>query len=187
MANIVQYGFVPFIGGQNTIRVRRFLTDGSANNTRIFVGDVVKADSGGGIVASTAAAGLNNVGVVVGIYDSNGIPAGHPSSSVTTKYLPASTAALVDVALALPDSFFVAQSAGTSYAATDVFQGVDLVATAGNTTTAHSGHNLGATSGSDFRILGIVDAPNNAYGSANCNVVVHFLKSIFGQGTGAAI
>lgn len=187
MANIVQYGLRPVSGGQNNIKVLRFLCDGTNNNVNIFVGDVVKGDGGGGVIASTAAAGLNNVGVVVGIYDTNQIPVGSYVAAVTTKYLAASTVGYVDVALALPDAIFIGQSLATSYVAADVFVGVNLVATAGNTTTAHSGHNLGATGGSDFRILGVVTNPNNAVGSANCDVYVHFLKSIFGQGTGASI
>lgn len=187
MANIVQYGLRPVSGGQNNVRVMRFKCDGSANTLAIGIGTVVQADAGGGVIASVAAAGLGNVGVVVGIYDTNQIPVGHPSSAVSYKYLPASTVGYVDVALALPETLFVGQSAATSYAATDVFVGVNLVVAAVNTTTGHSGHNLGATGGSDFRILGKVDNPNNAWGAVNCDVYVIFLKSIFGQGTGASV
>lgn len=187
MPNIVQYGLRPLLGGQNTIFTMRFKCDGSANTVNIFNGDVVKGDAGGGVIASTAGAGLSNAGVVVGIYDTNMIPVGHPLSLVGTKYLPLSTVGYVDVALAYPQTVFMGQSAATSYAATDVFIGVNLVAGTGSTTTARSGHNLGATGGSDFRILGLVEDGNNAYGSVNCNIYVHFLKSIFGQGTGASI
>ena len=187
MANIVQYGIRPLIGGQNNIRVRRFYLDGSANNLAIGIGSVVQADAGGGVIASVAAAGLGNVGAVVGLYDANQIPVGHPSSAISTKYIPASTVGYVDVALALPGTVFVGQSAATSYAATDVFVGVNLVVAAVDTTTGHSGHNLGATGGSDFRILGKVNNPNNAWGAVNCDVEVIFLKSIFGQGTGASV
>lgn len=187
MANIVQLGLRPVLGGQNTIFTMRFKCDGTNNNVNIFVGDVVKGDAGGGVIASTAAAGLSNAGVVVGIYDTNMIPVGHPLAAVTSKYLPASTVGYVDVALAMPQTIFIGQSSATSYAATDVFVGVNLVAGTGSTTTARSAHNLGATGGSDFRILGLVEDGVNAFGSANCNVFVHFLKSIFGQGTGASI
>lgn len=190
MANIVQYGFKPHRGGQSSNhQVLRFKADGTNNSTNIFVGDVVQVDSAGGIKAGTAAAHLGNLGVVVGIYDSNGIPIAHPSSSITTKYLAASTAAFIDVALALPGALFVGQSLGTSYAATDVFAGVDLVATAGNTTTAASGHNLGSASTGvkDFILLGAVDAPTNALGSINCDMLVMFLSSIFGQGAGLGV
>lgn len=187
MANIVQLGLRPVLGGQNLVTTLRFKCDGTNNNANLFVGDVVQGDSGGGVKASTAAAGLGNVGVISGIYDTNQIPVGHPLSAVASKYLPASTVGYVDVALAMPNTIFIGQSAATSYAATDVFVGVNLVAGTGSTTTARSGHNLGATGGSDFRILGLVENGNNAFGSVNCDVYVHFLKSIFGQGTGASI
>ena len=187
MANIVQYGLRPASGGQNNIKVMRFYCDGSANNLDIGIGSVVQADAGGGVIASVAAAGLGNVGVVVATFDLNQIPNGHFAAANSKPYLPASKVGYVDVALALPDAVFIGQSATTSYAATDVFVGVNLVVSAVDTNTGHSGHRLGATGGSDFRILGLVTNPNNAWGSVNADVYVHFLKSIFGQGTGASV
>lgn len=190
MSNIVTYGFRPHRGGSSTPhQVMRFSTDGTNNSTALFVGDVVQVDSGGGIKAATAGDKLGQLGVIVGIYDTAGIPIGHPSSAYSTKYLAASKAALVDVALALPGALFIAQSAASSYAATDVFGSIPLVAGAGNTTTATSGHNLGVvtTGQSDFLLLGLVDNPNNAWGAANADVVVCFNSSIFGQGTGVGV
>lgn len=189
MANIPSYGFKPHRGGQSTPhQTMRFLVT-TTNGTNLFSGDVVKIDSSGSIVAGTAGANLGNLGVIVGIYDSNGIPAGHPSASNANKYLPASTAGYVDVALALPGAMFVGQSLATSYVAADIFAGVNFVATAGNTTTATSGHNLGASSTGvkDFLLLGFVDNPNNALGSINCDMVVCFLSSVFGQGAGLGV
>lgn len=180
MANIVQYGFRP-AAGQNNLRVLRFYCDGTNNSTAIFVGDVVKNHSNGGVVASTAAAGTTQVGVVVGIFDTNMIPVGHPSSAVSTKYLTASVVGYVEVALAFDDAFFVAQSAGTSYAITDLWAGVNLVATAGSTTTAHSNHNLGATGGTDIRLVGVINNGQNAVGSANCDMLVQFMSSTWSQ------
>lgn len=190
MANIVTYGFRPHRGATSqNHQIMRFLTDGSANSTSLFVGDVVQVDAGGGIKAGTAGDHLGNLGVIVGIYDPNGIPVGHPSSAQSTKYLPASVKGLIDVALAIPGALFIGQSLATSYAATDVFSGVDLVATAGNTTTAASGHNLGAASTGvkDFLLLAVVDNPNNALGAINCDMVVTFLSSVFGQGAGLGV
>lgn len=181
MANIVQYGLRPVSGGQNNVKILRFLCDGTNNSTSIFVGDVVKNHSNGGVIASTAAAGTTMVGVVVGLFDTNQIPIGHPSAAVSSKYLPASTVGYADVAIANDDTLFIGQSAATSYAAADVWAGVNLVATAGNTTTGHSGHNLGATGGTDFRIVGLVINPNNAFGSANCDVYVQFMSSTWSQ------
>ncbi len=189
MANIVQYGFRPLIGGANTIEVRRFYCDGTNNSTALFEGDVVKANSNGGVVASTASAVLGNVGVIVGIYDTNQIPVGSPLSAVSTKYLTASVVGYVDVALALPGALFLCQSATVSIAATDIFGSAPLVATAGSTVTARSNHRLGTvtTGASDFLILGVVENGVNAVGSVNCDVIVQFNGSIFGQGTGLGL
>lgn len=186
MANIVQYGLRPVIGGQNLIQTQRFYCDGTNNSTSLFVGDVVKGHSNGGVIASTAGAALSNVGVITAIFDTNGVPVGHPNGAVTSKYLPASTVGYVDVALALPTTIFMGQSAATAYTAADIFALVNLVATAGSTTTARSNHNLGATGGADFRLIGLVADGNNAYG-VNGNMLVIFQSSIFGQGTGVGI
>ena len=189
MANIVQYGFRPLIGGANTIQVRRFYCDGTNNSTAIFVGDIVKAHSNGGVIASTAGAVLANVGVVVGIFDTNGIPVGHPMAAVSTKYLTASVVGYVDVALALPGCLFIGQSATVSIAATDIFGSAPLVATAGSQTTARSNHRIGTvtTGASDFLILDVVQNGVNAVGSVNCDVIVQFNGSMFGQGTGLGL
>lgn len=186
MANIVQYGFRPVLGSANSINVFRFYCDGTNNSTSIFVGDVVKGHSNGGVIASTAGAALSNVGVVVAAYDTNQIPVGHVLGAVATKYLPASTVGYVDVALGTPNAIFMGQSLSTTYAATDLFALVNLVATAGSTTTARSNHNLGATGGSDFRLIGLVANGNNSY-AANADMYFIFQSSIFGQGTGVGI
>jgi hypothetical protein len=186
MANIIQYGFRP-AEGTNNIVVKRFLLDGTENSTRLAVGDVVMSTSGGGLNAATAGIGLGLVGVVVGLYDANGIPIGHPMSTVSTKYLTASVAGYADVALALSGAFFVAQSLSTSYARTDIWTVAALVATACDTTTGHSQHKLGATGGADFLLVQEIIKPNNSLGSANCDMLVHFNKSMFGLGTGAAV
>jgi hypothetical protein len=180
MANKQKGGLRPVSGGQNNIKVMRFYCDGSANSSAISIGDVVKADSGGGVVLSSAGAGVANVGVVVGTFDTNQIPNGHPmSANASYKYLPASTVGYVDVALALPDAIFIGQSALTSYALTDVFAVANIVATTVNTTTHHSAMTLGALSGADFRILGKRDGANNDWGAVYCDVYVCALASIF--------
>ena len=189
MANIVQYGVRPLVGAANMHQVRRFYCDGTNNSTALFLGDVVKAHSNGGVIASSAGAALNNVGVIVGIYDTNGVPVGHPLSVVSTKYLTASVVGYVDVDLGLPGALFFIQSATVVIAATDIFGSAPLVATAGSTTTGRSNHRLGTvtTGVSDFLILGVVDNGVNAVGSVNCDVIVQFNASIFGQGAGLGI
>lgn len=163
----------------------------ASNATAVFVGDVVDVAGTGGVVPSTGS-GTNPeraLGVVIALYDTNGIPIGHPSSAVSTKYLTASTAGKALVALALLGRRFIAQTAtGQTPAATDRFGTTDLVAGAGNTHTAVSGHELtfsDLNTGGQFLILGKVDSPTNDWG-AHVDLYVCFNESIFG-GTGKAV
>ena len=180
MANIDNTGFRPAV--PNPDKIRRFPVT-TSNATALYVGDAVKPEANGGITPLDAGATGNDLalGVIVALFDSNGIPVGHPSSSVSTKYLGASTAGYADVHLATPGEQFIGQSqTGTSYAATDIFAGVNIVAGAGSTTTARSGHELGATGGTDAVILGIVNDPLNTWG-VNVDVYFAFLSSYWGQ------
>ena len=113
------------------------------------------------------------IGACVSIEDTDGITIGTHGSSVSTKYLPASTGGYAYVALALPDSKFKAQTAG-SLAATDLFAAVALTATDGNTTIARSAHEITATAGTDepFKIIGKVDEPGNEWGTSVELIVV---------------
>jgi hypothetical protein len=155
---------------------------GNATNN-MFVGDVVICHSGGGVIVSTG--GTNpeyTVGVVVALYDSNGIPVGAPGSSVSTKYLPVSTAGKALVALALPGRRFIGQCA-FAYAAADadIFATADISNTAGDTTTATSKHELlGSALNTEGQclILGRVGTPDNAVG-ADADVYFCFNESMF--------
>ena len=155
----------------------------SSSGTAMFIGDAVINNAAGSVRPGTAGAGSTLVGVCVGLYDSNRIPCGHPNSSVATNQLTASTAGFALISLGLPDKLFVGQSqTSTSYAAADVWQGVNLVAGSGNTTTGHSGHELGALGGTDFQIIGLVDEPENTFAlGENVDVYFRFLGSVWGQ------
>ena len=180
MPNIDNTGFRPAV--PNPDKVRRFPVT-TSNPTNLFIGDAVKAESNGGVTPLDAGATGNDLalGVIVGLYDATGIPVSAPGSTVTTKYLGSSTAGYADVHLALPGEQFIGQSqTGTSYAATDIFAGVNIVAGVGSTTTARSGHELGATGGTDCLLLQIVNDPLNSYG-VNVDVYFCFLSSYFGQ------
>ncbi len=148
----------------------------------MFVGDVVIIDATGGVKVSTG--GTNpeyTIGVVVALYDSNGIPVGAPGSSVSTKYLPVSTAGKALVALAKPGKRFIGQCAGT-LAAADVFSTADISNTAGDTTTARSKHELlGSALNTEGQclILGKVEEPGNEWGT-DTDVYFSFNESIFG-------
>ena len=178
------YGFKPVArldGSQ--IPVKRFSVY-SSQADGIYVGDVMKALATGNVEAANAGDGAAVLGVCVGIQDTNGEAVGSPNSSVSTKYLAASTGGYALIALALPDSVFQAQSSG-SLDATDVFASVDHVATAGDTITARSRHELNSSTSTSaqFKILGKVEEPGNDWGT-NVELLV-----VAGEGywfTGAA-
>jgi len=132
----------------------------------VFVGDWMKALAGGNVEAADDGDDTVMIGACVGIEDTDGVTIGTHGSSVSTKYLPATTGGYAYVALALPDSVFKAQTAG-SLAAVDIFSAAALTATAGNTTIARSAHEITGTAGTTepFKIIGKVEEPGNAWGT----------------------
>ena len=172
------------IGSQHIYKM--FPVD-SGNGTNFFVGDVADLDPNGGVIPAAADAGVSAAGVVVALYDSNGVPVGHPNSSVSTNYLPLSTAGFALVALSIPGAVFKAQVIHTAtLAATDIGATADHTAGTGDTTTACSRHELSATGGLQFRIIGLVAEPNNAWGT-NADVYVVFNESAFGASAAASV
>lgn len=151
--------------------------------TNLFVGDLITAEADGKCNPAAANDGGAVLGAVVAIYDSNGIPAGHPSSAISTKYKPASTAAIVTVALGLPGALFRCQSdSGTNVAETERFATANHVAGAGDTTTAVSKHELDADdigTGLQLRIVDKVDEPGNDWGDEHVDLLVMFNESVF--------
>jgi len=183
MANNQNTGFRPAydLVGNRLVR-HRFPVD-VANGTAVFVGDIVANNAAGSVRPAAADAGVTAVGVCVALSDSNGVSIGSPGSSVSTKYLPASTAGYADVVLALPGAVFVAPAGATAFAAADIFCSADHVATAGSTTTARSGHVLNGSSKNteaQFQILGKVESPDNEWGTY-VDLYVRFMESVFGQ------
>jgi len=183
MANRNILGFRPckMLDG-SSIPVLRFPIDAS-NGTNVFVGDVVANNAAGSVRPAAADAGVTAAGVVVALYDSVGVPIDHPSSSTGTPYLASSTAGYADVALALPDAVFRAQSL-TAITAADVWGTIDHVAGTGNTTIGSSAHELngggGISTEGQFLILGKVDEPNNTW-AADVDVYVTFHESVWAQ------
>ena len=155
----------------------------SSSGTALFLGDAVVNNAAGSVRPAAAAFTSTGVGVCVGVYDSSRVPCGHPNSSVSTNHLTASTAGFALVALAMPNQFFIGQSqTGTTYAAADIWVAANLVAGAGNTSTGRSGHELGASGGADFQIIGLVDEPENTFAlGENVDVYFRFLGSVWGQ------
>ncbi|HEY9874578.1 MAG TPA: hypothetical protein V6D12_14155 [Candidatus Obscuribacterales bacterium] len=182
-------GFRPAQGVGAKHFIVRFPVD-SGNGTAVFVGDVMDLNAQGSVRPAAADAGVSAAGVCVGLYDSNGIPVGHPSSSVATKYLGASTAGYADVALALPGAIFIAQAqTGQTPASEDIAETTDHVAGAGDTTTARSRHELNFSdlgTGLQFRIIGLVADPDNSW-AEHADVYVMFNESAFGVSAAASV
>jgi len=180
MANVDRTGFQPV--ENNPSEELKFTVDASSS-TAMFVGDVVDVNAAGSVRPAAGSAPTQSVGVCIALYDSNGVPVGHPNSTVSTKYLTASVAGQALVALAKPGKRFVAQSqTGKTPAAADVFATTDLTNGSGNTTTAVSGHELKYSTlntEGQFLILGKVEEPGNSYG-VNVDLYVSFNESIFG-------
>ena len=181
MANLDNLGIVPADRKPNEEILFEVL---ASNGTNIFVGDCVDLAATGGITPSSGG-GTNParaLGTVVALYDTNKIPVGAPGAAVTTKYLASSTAGWALVALALPGRRFIAQAqTGQVPAASDRFGTTDLIAGAGDTTKATSGHELtfsDLNTGGQLLILDKVDSPDNAWGE-HVDLYVCFNESVF--------
>ena len=125
------------------------------------------------------------MGAVVGLYDTNGVPVGHPNSDIATKYLAVGDSGIAKVALALPSAVFKVQClSGATPAATDVFMASDHTAGAGSTTTARSAHELTATfaAANQFKVIGRFVDPSNAWGE-HVDVLVVASESYWSAGT----
>lgn len=185
------YGFVPVrnLESQAGIPTMDFPVDADAA-TQIFVGDLVTAKADGQVEPAVADDGVTVLGVCVGIKDTNGIPAGHPNSAISTKYKPASTAAILTVALAVPTTIFRCQGdSGTTIAETARFATANHAVVAGNTTTAKSGHELDSSdigTGLQLRILDKVDEPGNAWGDEHVDLLVIFNEGLWSAATAHA-
>lgn len=184
MANVSEKGFFPidlFPGGQ-----LQFIVD-SGNGTNLFVGDLVSMVAAG--AANKGSAGDANIvlGSIIELFDSNKVPVGHWNSSVSTKYLPASTAGFVTVAVALPGRRFRVQT-DTVLTVAAIGASTDHVAGTGSTTTSRSGHTINGNdlnSGGQVFIVDYVNVPNNDITLANAKWIVIFNEGYF-MGTGKA-
>lgn len=158
-------GFTPTVKLDGSQIPTRWFPVDSGNATRIAVGDVVKAMASGNANFAAAGEGVDTIGVVVAIADTNGNSAGHPNGDLSTKYLPATTAGKVKVALFFPDCVFRIQTSGT-VAETARFASANHVATECDTTTARSKAELNSSTSTDagFKIIDKVDEPGNAWG-----------------------
>lgn len=121
----------------------------------VYKGDAVTAGSGGTITASSAGAGA----AVVGVAAEYGVSG--------------------DVIQVWADPFIIfGVECTTAVAATDVFVCTDHVAGSGSALTYLSGHYVDLDGNGQCRILGLVDAPGNAWG-ANAQIKIVFAEHAF--------
>lgn len=199
MPNTFRKGFFPADSQRAEYRLYPIAI---GNATNVFVGDVVSVIASGSVAPSAAGDGTILCGTVVELFDNQTsvpgqnapVPVGQWASTVSTKYLPSSTAGYAMVAVAKPGMKFVAQT-NTIITATFVNKTTNLVAGAGSTTLATSGHVLNGgdgNSGSDFLVLG----PYNQLGASGVNDItlagglwlVEFNKGInFGTGKSTGV
>jgi len=147
-------------------------SEGTAYSENLFIGDMVTLSSGY-IVVGTAGTGNHLLGAIVGFECiTSGLAAGgyYPDDSSDDWY-----ALVADD----PEQRFVAQcDGGGTLAQANVGETVNLKTThSGNTTTNLSGQEIdsSATAGAvtdQFRLLGLVDKPGNAWGANGEYIVV---------------
>jgi hypothetical protein len=177
------YGFQPInlIGGQVFAGATRMIPIASGSGTSIFVGDVVRLNTGGTLSrVSTTDSATDAVGIFMGCQFTN------PSTKqlLQQQYYPASTVASDILAFVCddPDTYFkvaVLSDATTigGMTQTDIGNNVAILATAGSTTTGDSKEGVSATTGSTttlpFRVIAGIPETVNASGSFT-EVIVKF-------------
>ena len=158
-------------------------TIAASYSTVIYTGDVVEQVTGGGI-EQAAAASANVIGVFWGCSFVDG-----SGNQVFSKHWTGDAAATEIKAFVYddPDIIFQVQGNAIGHAAADVFGQADIVVTAGTTAVGRSKSVLSDTVGTtgNFRILRLVNDPDNAWGAYN-DVEVVAAEHIFNT-TGAGL
>lgn len=176
----------------------------ASDGTALFVGDPVKlaadANAQGIQLVTKATAGAAVLGVVVGVINTKLDPVGGTMSGGsialdTPVYRPASTAQYVLVCDA-PDVIYEVEAvtgsnASYSFAVADVGQNADLSTVAGSTVTGTSAAALdmatkNTTATLQWKILGVVQRPDNEITGANTKVLVKINNAQLSAGTGTA-
>jgi len=169
------YGFQPInlIGGQVFAGATRMIPIASGSGTSIFVGDVVRLNTGGTLSrVSTTDSATDAVGIFMGCQFTN------PTTKqlLQQQYYPASTVASDIQAFVLddPDALFKVAVLSNSttiggMTQTDIGNNVAILVTAGSTTTGDSKEGVSATTGTTttlpFRVIAGVPETVNASGS----------------------
>jgi hypothetical protein len=117
----------------------------------VYAGDLLKCVDAGTVEIAAADAGVIVIGVAAEYVNDSGSAGGKKVRVFADPYI----------------AFGVQADSGTAPAATAVFSTANHVATTGNTTTKISLNELDASdieTGGQLEVLGIVDAPDNAWG-----------------------
>ena len=176
----------------------------SSDGTALFVGDPVKlasdANAQGIQQVTKATAGAAVLGVVVGVINTKldpvaGAMSGGSIALDTPVYRPASTGQYVLVCDS-PDVVYEVEAvtganASYSFAVADVGSNADLSTVAGSTTTGTSAAALNmagaaATATLQWKILGVVQRPDNEITGASTKVLVKINNAQLSAGTGTA-
>jgi hypothetical protein len=178
------YGFQPInlIGGQVFAGATRMIPIASGSGTSIFVGDVVRLNTGGTLSrVSTTDSATDAVGIFMGCQFTN------PTTKqlLQQQYYPASTVASDILAFVCddPDTYFKVAVLSNSttiggMTQTDIGNNVAILATTGSTTTGDSKEGVSATTSASvttlpFRVIAGVPETVNASGSFT-EVIVKF-------------
>ena len=199
-------GFIPVkhVNGSPYTGQSNIYATAAADGTALFVGDPVKLAADGnaqGIqLVTKATAGAAVLGVVVGVINTKldpvaGTMSGGSISLDTPVYRPASTAQYVLVCDA-PDVVYEVEAvtgsnASYSFAVADVGQNADLATVAGSTVTGTSAAALdmatkNTTATLQWKILGVVQRPDNEITGASTKVQVKINNAQMAAGTGTA-
>lgn len=199
-------GFIPVkhVNGSPYNGQSNIYATAAADGTALFVGDPVKLAADGnaqGIqLVTKATAGAAALGVVVGVINTKldpvaGTMSGGSISLDTPVYRPASTAQYVLVCDA-PDVVYEVEAvtgsnASYSFAVADVGQNADLATVAGSTVTGTSAAALdmstkNTTATLQWKILGVVQRPDNEITGASTKVLVKINNAQMAAGTGTA-
>ena len=158
-----KYGLEP-IGPQKPDALVKFDVD--ISTTPIYRGDVVELDADKGI-KQAAATTTTNIGVVVGFYDADGLPALYYPAVNATGYT-----AIVNID---PHQLYKIHycNASTALTAADVGSCADWVVGTGNTTTGQSGAYVDtlASTAAGLYVLGLYEQQGNEWGT-DCELVV---------------
>jgi hypothetical protein len=190
------YGFQPInlIGGQVFAGSTRMIPIASGSGTSIFVGDVVRLNTGGTLSrVSTTDSATDAVGIFMGCQFTN------PTTKqlLQQQYYPASTVASDILAFVCddPDTYFKVAVLSDSttiggVTQTDIGNNVAILATAGSTTTGDSKEGVSATTGTattlPFRVIAGVPETVNASGSFT-EVIVKFNFGVHTYYSAAAV